>query len=210
MFMKKITKVFPVMMMEAIIDDHLAINQQLKIEISSLFEKIDEKRVLSHKWDDFVLTEESHNLGYSSFNSTEYHNLTEVEEFKFFYDHISKLITEFFGQLGYTRDWHFTNSWTSVYPKGAYIPLHDHKPVQWSGVYYVNAPKNCGNIRFIDPKEYALQNEPEGMDGRGFWKHVVVPESGLMLMFPGYLKHESMPSESEENRIIISFNINCS
>jgi uncharacterized protein (TIGR02466 family) len=208
--MKKISKIFPVMMMEAEIDNYNSINARLKTEIKSLFDKINEKRVLSHKWDDFLITENTHELGYTSFNSKDYHDLTKISEFDFFYNHISKLITEFFTQLDYMQDWNFTNSWASVYPRGAYIPLHDHKPVQWSGVYYVNAPENCGNIRFIDPKEYALQNEPEGMTGRGFWKHVIVPSSGLMLMFPGYLKHESLPSESDEDRIIISFNINCS
>lgn len=207
--MKKITKIFPVMMMEAQVDDYTSINAKLKAEIYCMFDKINEKRVLSHKWDDFVITDKAHELGYTSFNSKDYHDLTKLAEFNFFYDHISKLIDDFFVHLGYKGNWHFTNSWASVYPRGAFIPLHDHKPVQWSGVYYVNAPKNCGDIRFVDPKEYALQNEPEGMEGRGFWKHVVIPNSGLMLMFPGYLKHESMPSETDEDRIIISFNINC-
>jgi hypothetical protein len=69
--MKKISKIFPVMMMEAVVDDYESINSQLTIEITSLFDKINEKRVLSHKWDDFIITEDSHSLGYSSFNSKE-------------------------------------------------------------------------------------------------------------------------------------------
>ena len=44
MFMKKISKIFPVMMMEAEIDNYNSINARLKTEIKSLFDKINEKR----------------------------------------------------------------------------------------------------------------------------------------------------------------------
>ena len=89
MFMKKISKIFPVMMMEAEIDNYNSINARLKTEIKSLFDKINEKRVLSHKWDDFLITENTHELGYTSFNSKDYHDLTKISEFDFFYNHIS-------------------------------------------------------------------------------------------------------------------------
>lgn len=205
MFMKKIMNIFPVVSLEAIIDNHEEINARLLTEMESLFADGVKKRVLSYKWNDFLVTDEKHQLGYTSFNTT---SLSEEPNFKFFYDHIQELITDFFHQLEYHEEWYFVNSWASVYPKGAYIPLHDHKPLQWSGAYYVKAHPNCGDILFTDPKEYALQNEPLNTMHRGNKQHRVSPVPGMLLLFPGYLKHETFPNETDEDRIIISFNIN--
>ena len=105
-------------------------------------------------------------------------------------------------------DWHFVNSWAAVYPKGAWVPLHDHKLMEWSGVYYVSAPKDCGDIVFTDPKEYALAAEPPSTRWRGNYKQKFNPTNGKLILFPSYVKHESVPNLSEEDRIIISFNIN--
>ena len=205
MFMKKIVNLFPVVTLEAIIDDQERINSNLLEELNQIFDSDSSKRVLSHKWNKFLVTTEKHQLGYTNFNSE---SLTEVSEFKFFFDHITPLITDFFAQLDYKGTWHYVNAWASVYPKGAFVPLHDHKPMQWSGSYYVKAHDNCGNIEFTDPKEYALQNEPTSTKHRGDHRHSVSPLPGMLLLFPSYLKHETMPNETDEDRIIISFNIN--
>lgn len=204
--MKKINQIFPVVTLEAIIDDHISINSRLINEINTLFPDQEVKGVLSHKWHDHILETGKPQLGYTSFNSN---NLIENKNFDFFYDHLKIIITEFLKQLDYTRNWEFVNSWASVYPKGAYIPLHDHKPFHWSGAYYVNAHENCGDIYFVDPKEYALQNEPTHTTVRGNFNHRVTPVSGMLLMFPSYLKHETLPNKTDEDRIIISFNVLC-
>lgn len=195
---------FPVVTLEAIIDDHERINKQLLTEIEPLFGDNIDKRVLSYKWYDFLVTKEKHQLGYTSFNTS---SLTELPQFKFFYDHIEPLITDFFAQLQFFGEWTFTNSWASVYPKGAWIPAHDHKPFHWSAAYYVKVHPGCGDIAFTDPKEYALQNEPANTMHRGNMMHRVTPQNGMLLMFPSYLKHETFPNETDEDRVIISFNI---
>lgn len=202
---KKILNIFPVVTLEAVIDDQEEINKKLLIEIDALFTDDVDKRVLSYKWNDHIITKDKHQLGYTSFNSN---NIAYESNFKFFFDYISELITDYFSQLRFFDEWHYVNSWISVYPKGAYVPLHDHKPMQWSAVYYVKAHTNCGDILFTDPKEYALQNEPLGTMHRGNHRHRVSPQPGMLLLFPGYLKHETFPNETDEDRIIISFNIN--
>lgn len=202
--MKKIVNLFPVVTLEAIIDDHEYVNTRLDFEIAKLFENDEPKRILSHKWNSYVIQKDKDPAGYTNFNGSD---LIHNPNFKFFFDHISVLISDFFAQLDYHDEWRFYNSWSSVYPKGAFVPLHDHKPMHWSGAYYVKAKENCGDIRFTDPKEYALQNEPINTKHRGNHQHNVVPEAGKLLLFPSYLKHETMPNESDDDRIIISFNI---
>jgi len=155
--MNKITNIFPVIVLESQIVNHEIINQRLVKEIDTHFDNLQDKRVLSYKWRANIMTDKKHQMGYTSFMGP---SLTTLSNFNFFHKHISDTIQDFFTQLNYYGGWNFANSWVSVYPKGAYIPLHDHRPVQWSGVYYVAAHENCGDIAFTDPKEYALQNEP--------------------------------------------------
>lgn len=204
--MKSIVNLFPTVTLQAIIENHQDINQRLKNELVNLFDEKNLKRELSHKWNDYSLTNEKSSLGYTSFNDD---NLVCNRNFEFYFEHLSDLITDFFQQLEYNDEWHFVNAWASVYPKGAFVPEHDHKPMHWSAAYYVKAPENCGDIIFTDPKEYALQNEPRNTQYRGCLDYRVTPEDGMLLLFPGYLKHETMPNQSSEDRIIISFNIIC-
>lgn len=203
-FMKKIIPLFPVITLESIVEDHLDINEKLIREIETIFDSDNPKRVLSHKWNNRLITQEKHKLGYTNFNNE---SLIDNSKFDFFFDSISIVINGFFEQLNYLGNWHFVNAWASVYPPGAYVPLHDHKPMHWSGVYYVKALPECGNILFTDPKEYALQVEPPSTMYRGNQMHAVSPVSGNLLLFPGYLKHETLPNDTNEDRIIISFNI---
>ena len=205
--MKKIIQTFPTVMLEAIIDNEEEINTKLRYEIKNLFENKDtQKRALSHQWEDFVVSADNHLDGYSNFTLDS--NLIKNDKFLFFYEHITPLISDFFAQLDYHNEWHFVNSWAAVYPKGAWVPLHDHKIMEWSGVYYVSAPKNCGDIAFTDPKEYALAAEPPNTRWRGNYKQKFNPENGKLILFPSYIKHETVPNQSDEDRIIISFNIN--
>lgn len=208
--MKKIVNAFTVPMMEATLPEASHLNPELVQNIDDLFSNMDDKRLLSHEWNNMILTDTPGSTGYSSFNHS---NLVKDPRFNKFYEAITPLITDFFQQLEFGPDfpqnWRFENSWAAVYPKGAYVPHHSHGNVHWSGVYYVQTPEKCGNLIFFDPKEYALNNEPNDTKWRGNRRSEILVEAGKLVIWPGYLKHESMPNQSDTNRIIISFNINC-
>lgn len=208
---KKIINSFSVPVLEAKFENVEDLNMRLSSTITQMFENMDDKRLLSYEWDNFILTDNnSPSTGYSSFN---HGNLVEDSRFTEVFDLISPIISDFLKQLNYPAarpyedNWSFENAWANVYPEGAWVPAHNHTPCQWSGVYYVKAATNCGNISFTDPKEYALSNEPEFTRFRGNHKMVMDVEDGKLFMFPGYLKHETQPNHSGEDRIIISFNI---
>ena len=204
--MKRIVNLFPVTVLEVDIDQSLLLNNQLLSMIKNLFENSTSNRVLSHHWKHNIQESTHSKLGYSSFNESD---ISKDPNFKFFFDAITPTINEFFQQLDYTSKWKFENSWSNIYPKGAYVPTHDHRGVHWSAVYYVQADNNCGELLVIDPKEYALSYEPENTKYRGNHLSSFVPVPGKLIMFPGYLKHESDPNQSDSDRIIISFNVNC-
>jgi len=51
------------------------------------------------------------------------------------------------------------------------------------------------------------KTNPAYTDFRGDYGYRIIPKSGMLLLFPGYLKHETFPNEEDTDRIIISFNI---
>ena len=204
--MKRILNLFSVPILETIITDVDNLNKDLISSIDTLFALDDSKRILSHMWKNNLQTNVKSELGYSSFNQ---HDILQRTEFDSLFNLLTPTINGFFTQLNFPGKWQWENAWCNVYPLDAYVPLHDHRGVHWSGVYYVQAETACGDLLLVDPKEYALANEPDNTLYRGNKITNFVPQPGKLVMFPGYLKHESEPNQSDKDRIIISFNINC-
>jgi uncharacterized protein (TIGR02466 family) len=103
--------------------------------------------------------------------------------------------------------------WANVHPPGSYHTRHIHPAtIHLSGVYYIQAPENCGDIIFHDlPRFLGLWGsapktlEPTHQNAAQF---PVKPEEGLCVLFPGYVMHEVETNRSESDRIGIAFNIN--
>jgi uncharacterized protein (TIGR02466 family) len=104
----------------------------------------------------------------------------------------------------------FINMWTTIYPPGAFVPEHIHSNALLSGVFYAKAPDKCGNLVFKDPASVAKTmfirkiREFPTVDVR----HVHEVRTGAMVIFPAWLPHFTEVNESNEDRIIISFNLN--
>lgn len=204
--MKKIINAFSVPVLETVIPEAITLNESLNLKIQKLFDTATDKRLLGHYWNNHILTDIASDTGYSSFNHS---NLIDDENFNDFFTAISPMITEFFNQLDFDHTWNFSNAWANVYPHGSFVPHHNHGTAHWSGSYYVNAAENCGDLILLDPKEYALNNEPPFTKWRGNIACNIGVMPGKLVIFPGYLKHETRPNLSPENRVIISFNILC-
>ena len=100
------------------------------------------------------------------------------------------------------------NSWFICNKKGDFNKPHKHPPYTLSGAYYIQAPKNSGDIVFKNDMEmnnYATT----------YWNYntvnskefTVVPEEGLLLIFPAWLEHYVNVNKSSQERIVYSFNI---
>jgi len=104
----------------------------------------------------------------------------------------------------------FTNAWAMVNREGHSAGAHLHPNSLFSGVIYLRAPAGSGAIAFLDPRAGAqmlqLPLQP-GPARRELGRERRVPRPGLMLMFPAWLWHEVEPSECQEPRICISFNV---
>ena len=49
------------------------------------------------------------------------------------------------------------NMWANINPPGGMNRAHQHPNSLWSGVYYIKASKNCGNLKIDDPRSDQLQ-----------------------------------------------------
>jgi uncharacterized protein (TIGR02466 family) len=103
-------------------------------------------------------------------------------------------------------------AWVNLCRDGGYNKIHNHPDCSWSGVYYVclgeadpDAPPEAGQIEFLDPRMGALMVTAAGPDAPP--KFTIVPEPGLMLIFPNWLYHYVNPFRGKGERISIAFNI---
>ncbi len=97
-------------------------------------------------------------------------------------------------------------AWGTLLHSGGRQTPHIH-PTAWiSGVYYASVPEGlddgAGWIEFGTPPERsAISSQlPDN-----FLTHKVKPEPGLIVLFPSYMYHQTIPFKSTKSRISIAF-----
>jgi uncharacterized protein (TIGR02466 family) len=102
-------------------------------------------------------------------------------------------------------------AWANVARAGNYSKPHVHPNSNLSCVYYVdagNAPavdEQSGVIEFMDPRNRPGMFASEGTIS--FDAYRVVPQTGMLLMFPAWLYHYVHPYHGTSPRISIAFNV---
>ena len=97
--------------------------------------------------------------------------------------------------------------WGTVLEGEGFQAPHIHPSGWLSGVYYPQVPKvvededeHFGWIEFGQPgPEYHFSKDTD--------LRLVKPEPGMMVMFPSYMFHRTIPFQSEETRISIAFDV---
>ncbi len=141
------------------------------------------------------------------------------ERFSKLVEHVGQLGADVSSSCGYDQDYRLKigTMWSIINPPGSSNRAHVHPGCLWSGVYYVQAPENSGNISFTDPRTQNIMAQPRYMPNvkrpKSSWTKVnFKPVSGKMLIFPSWLFHAVDPNLSTEKgeaaeRVIISFNL---
>ncbi len=94
------------------------------------------------------------------------------------------------------------DAWATVLDSGGYQDSHNHPSGVLSGVYYVQLPDSgeAGAIEFGRPAPpFATPAEPEVM--------VIRPETGLLVLFPSFFWHRTIPFQGGGKRISIAFDL---
>lgn len=133
-------------------------------------------------------------------------------------EHINRTVIEYLSAIGIDYDVSWTiQGWPNINRLGDYHDAHNHPGSYLSGTYYLKMPgakepmKNRDDLRpshitFYDPRPginmNSIKNDPY-VDP----EYTVLPEPGLLMMWPAFLNHFIHPNLSKETRVTVSFNI---
>ena len=151
--------------------------------------------------------------GVSKTNVNGWHSATDMNH-KHEYNPLSKELFnmqfEIFKKEYLTQKPVLGNMWANINYPGGYNRPHLHPNALFSGVYWIKAPKNCGNLMIYEPRPGAPTTMPIRKEGKlppELWREIhYQPKAGTAIMFPAWLWHEVRPNESNDTRISVSFN----
>jgi uncharacterized protein (TIGR02466 family) len=108
------------------------------------------------------------------------------------------------------QEFYITNSWVACSRPGESHHVHAHPNSIVSGVLYLKASNNCGNIIFhhksslrnhfdfsYDLNSFNMMNSPT-------WRYNV--QAGHILLFPSWVNHSVEENRSGQDRIVLGFN----
>ncbi len=197
MINKEIIKLFPEPIFKYHLKDHQNFNNELSKYIYDL--------------------RDQENIGLIRSNKGGWHSKNFKLEFEGTIQHkfaleMQKYIINVFQNYGWkTKDVNIRikEMWAIINKKDDFNVIHTHPNCYLSAAYYVKAPKNCGRFQIECPniarryaypkveKKNELNTEVAGID----------VEEGDLLLFPAYLPHKVAKNESDDDRIVISFNV---
>ena len=121
--------------------------------------------------------------------------------------HLDKEITDISRQVA-LPPLAIKNIWLNINPPGSYNELHNHQDSVLSGVYYIDANEQQGNIQFerSDNAEYHLPEYMEKITYFNATRATYAAKSGALYIFPSWLKHHVQGNQSNTDRISLSFN----
>ena len=187
--------VFPTPIWTSFVDDYQTINKTMLNYIQSLQAK------------NPIGTKHSNVFGWHSENFD-----LEDETIKFFVSSIKSKIKRAIDDMGWDSEksqTKITNMWAIINKKGASNARHTHPNSYLSAVYYIRAPIHCGDILFFDPRSAKVNRKPPTTKPTKLNADEVnvTPQDGMLVFFPSYLHHGVDENKSDEERVIISFNI---
>jgi len=92
------------------------------------------------------------------------------------------------------------NVWFNINGTDAFNMTHTHPHSIYSGVMWIKAPEDCGNLVMVDPSAH-------NVFGIVPTEYEFEPVEGKVVIFPAHLPHFVKPNNSDEDRISVSFNI---
>jgi uncharacterized protein (TIGR02466 family) len=187
--------------------------EQYNLFSTPLFRSYFEQENLNSIIDDFKFIEKKHNAFYTINSFTSHSiidNILKKEQLKdlkkFIISQINKI--NIISEINNAME--IDCSWFSINRFGGYHEEHNHLPSIWSGVYYIKAEDSDSNITFIN-KNLTDTGWPYTTNKNS--SNPIVSQqtscsvsAGMLLIFPGYLKHKVEQQTRDSERITISFN----
>ena len=142
-------------------------------------------------------------LSPNPFNS----NILVDNNCNYFLKFLDDCIVEYMGQVTGRRGafgYQIQESWITKTLKGQYAQDHQHGDADISGVYYINTNGEDGNLMFDNIHSqlcgnYVFANLPG--------KQPMPLENGLLMLWPGPLRHGTAVNKTDNERMSLSFNV---
>lgn len=166
----------------------------LRPKIDDLFDKVEKNSKL--EYGDAVST-------VSIDSSLQPHTWEELSDFQnWLGERIANIRREYEFNFTYSE---VTKSWFNRHYEGGVTIEHNHNYSTFVVASYIKLPLNSGFIEFKDPLEYHKSNWPIYPE-ESLYKSVPA-ETNDVLIFPGWIKHRVQPNLTNEERIVMTFNI---
>ena len=134
-------------------------------------------------------------VGKNDYNTNVKAQMTDWEMFDYpGFNKLSSILIKLIKGLGAHKKcknvkFEIVDMWGCKYKSNEETLTHDHWPSVWSLAYYLYPPKNCSELIFTE------------------FNHVVKPEHGMLVIFPGYYKHQVNKKPFEGYRYVVSANV---
>jgi uncharacterized protein (TIGR02466 family) len=199
----KTISLFPTLICREKIASHQTIkrlNKDLKSDIYNLM-KID---IAGQKW-----SEVNYPGGYTSYGSQADLHL----RFSTFED-LKKRLDIKVNHYAKSLEWdlqhgrlEMSSCWVNVMPEMSFHSLHLHPLAVISGTYYVQVPKDSGELKIEDPRlNCFMASPPRRAKSRFPYTHRIQPKVGEYLLWESWLRHEVTANRGAGERLSISFN----
>lgn len=136
----------------------------------------------------------------------------ENQHIKSLTDTILERVGELHKQFGFkVPAYHrLSNMWININQQSAFNKPHVHTDALFSGVYYVQAERDDGDLVFLHPTtahQYHIdESTVEQWTPFNSSTYLVKPLTGKLIIFPSWLVHYVESNRSDRDRISISFN----
>ena len=192
----KVYKLFPTPVFHYKLENYEEINKELK------------KYILDLKKNDKAGQLKSNKGGWHS----PFFDLKNEIPMKFFNkikNFLEKIIKNEMGWEYIPNNVRITSMWSIINKKGDFNIQHNHPNAYLSAAYYVKCPVNSGNINFHEGSEAKLIRHPniKKFTEMSAMKTSLEPKEGDLFVFPAYFYHDVGENLSNEDRIVISFNL---
>lgn len=116
----------------------------------------------------------------------------------------------FFKKFNFKDELFLDNIWININRYKDSNLFHTHPFSKISGVFYINVPKNCGDLIFKNPYQidtYLLKHKIHSYNQYNSQEWHITPEENVLYLFPSWIEHRVGINLSNEERISISFNL---
>lgn len=130
------------------------------------------------------------------YKKTEYNFLIENYQsyFDYLYNYFLNVSEEIFGKITLSSN-NSNKAWMCLMDKNQYNPPHNHiRTSKINSVFYFNVPKGNGGELIFEHNNQKIKYFPEEND---------------FLIFPNYLMHQPMSTDSEDYRMSVNMEIIC-